>query len=414
MSDRIAIIGGGVAAAHLVRAYRDAGGDAEVTILSAEAHLPYNRPPLSKGLLRGMLEAEAVFAQPDAFYTEHSVDVRLGTAATAVDSSAKRVVLANGSEVDYSRLVLASGSEPRTLGIPGAELDGVHVFRTLDDALAVREAAASAGRALVVGAGFIGMETAASLRTTGLEVTLIEPAESLFGPLGSPELSHSLEQLYRDRGVEVILGDGVAALHGDGRLEYATTNAGRTIDARLAVVGIGVQPATGYLDGSGIELDRGAVLVDALFASDDPDVFAIGDVAKFYDPITGHRRLIQHWTNATHHGERLGRTLAGDPSPFDQIAYFFTEIFGTKLSLLGDLDRGHDSLITRGSLADGIACFYLADDRLVAALVSPPTPELLDEVKELLRSEARVRDSRLLADVDVPLADVFRSDARVA
>ena len=242
---------------------------------------------------------------------------------------------------------------------------------------------------------------------------MIEPAETLFGPLGSPELSRSLEQLYRDRGVDVILGDGVTALHGDGRLEHATTKAGRTIDAPLAVVGIGVQPATSYLDGSGIELDRGAVLVDEMFASNDPDVFAIGDVAKFYDPGTGHQPPDPALD------ERCPITASGSAapwratsSPYDQVATFFTEIFGTKLALLGDLGLGHDTLITRGNLSDGIACFYLAGDRLVAALASPPTAELLDELTALLRAEARVEDPLLLADIDVPLANVFRSERR--
>ena len=217
MSDRIVIVGGGVAAARVSRSYREAGGDGRVTMLSAEASLPYNRPPLSKGLLRGTIEPDAVLVDPAAAYAELEIDIRLEAPVVAVDPSAGKVVLADGEELGYDRLVLATGSTPRRLGIPGEDLEGVFSYRTLDDALGVRAAAGAAGRVLIVGAGFIGMETAASLRSLGLEVTVIEPGERLFAALGHPGLSTSLEQLYRDRGVELVLGDVVTELHGDGQ-----------------------------------------------------------------------------------------------------------------------------------------------------------------------------------------------------
>ena len=234
--------------------------------------------------------------EPDAAYADLDVDVHLGSAVTSVDTHTTRVLLADGTDVDYTRLVLASGSAPRRLGAPGEQLEGISSYRTLDDALRVREAAASAGRAVIIGAGFIGMETAASLRTLGLDVTLIEPGDRLFAALGSPELSRSLEALYRERGVEVMLGNAVTEFHGSGRLDHVTTRAGKRVAAELAIVGVGVQPATGYLDGTGIALERGAVRVDEHFRTATPDVFAIGDLASFHDPVFGHRRLIQHWT----------------------------------------------------------------------------------------------------------------------
>ena len=286
MSDRIVIVGGGLAAARVVRAYREAGGSAPVTMLSADTRLPYHRPPLSKGFLRGEIETEAVFVEPAGAYAELDIDVRLGTEVTAVDTHAKQVTLADGAAVEYGRLVLASGSLPRSLDVPGGQLAGIHGYRTLDDARAVRAAAADATHALIVGAGFIGMETAASLRFLGLEVTLIEPGERLFAALQNPELSRSLEQLYGDRGIDVVLGDAVEAFHGgSGRLERATTRAGRTVDAQLAIVGIGVQPSTRYLDEASIGMERGAVLVDERFETTVPGVYAIGDLAYFHDPV---------------------------------------------------------------------------------------------------------------------------------
>jgi 3-phenylpropionate/trans-cinnamate dioxygenase ferredoxin reductase component len=409
MTDRIVIVGGGLAAARVAKAYRHAGGEGSVTVLSADTDPPYNRPPLSKGFLRGEIEAGAVFVEPEPTYAELAIDLRLASEVSRVDTAAKTVELADGSEVAYDRLVLASGSLPRALGTPGEELAGVHRYRTLTDARAVRAAAESAASALVIGGGFIGMETTASLRRRGLAVTQIDMAESLYASLHAPPLSDSLERLYREHGVEVILGDTVAEFRGSsGKLTGAVTASGREIEAELAIIGVGVQPSSGYLEGSGVELERGTVLVDERFASSVPGVWAVGDIANFHDPVFGHRRLIQHWTNANHQGERLGRLLAGQDTPYDQVAYFFSEVFGTKIGLLGDLDGGHDELVMRGSLEEGaLIGWYLRDARLVAALIVGQSAEVQEELNGLLRSHARVTDRAGLTDADATPRTVF-------
>ena len=412
MSNGIVIVGGGLAAARVAKAFRGAGGTGSVTMLSDDVNLPYNRPPLSKGFLRGEMEADGVFVEPEAAYAELDVDVRLGSEVTGVDVAARTVTLAGGEQVPYDRLVLASGSRPRALGTPGEELDGVHHYRTLADAQAVRAAAGSATGALVIGGGFIGMESTASLRRRGLAVTQIDMADALYASLQNPPLSASLERLYREHGVEVILGDKVAEFRGrDGRLTGAVTDGGREIEAELAIVGVGVQPSTAYLEGSGVDLERGTVLVDERFASNVPGIWAVGDIANFHDPVFGHRRLIQHWTNANHQGERLGRLLAGDDAPYDQVAFFFSEVFGTKIGLLGDLDGGHDALVTRGSLEDGAMIgWYLRDDRLVAALIVGQTPEAQAEINDLLRGRAHVSDRAALADPGAAVGAGFDTD----
>jgi 3-phenylpropionate/trans-cinnamate dioxygenase ferredoxin reductase subunit len=400
MTDGIVIVGGGLAAARVARAFRQAGGKGAVTLLSADTDPPYNRPPLSKGFLRGEIEASGVFVEPEAAYAELDVEVRLESEVTRVDTRERTVTLAGGDALAYDRLVLASGSLPRPLGTPGEQLDGVHRYRTLADARSVRAAAESASSALVIGGGFIGMETTASLRRRGLAVTQIDMADSLYASLEAPPLSESLARLYREHGVEVILGDTVAEFRGSGgKLTGAVTGAGREIAAELAIVGVGVQPSSDYLEGSGVELERGTVLVDERFATNVPGVWAVGDIANFHDPVFGHRRLIQHWTNANHQGERLGRLLAGDDAPYDQVAYFFSEVFGTKIGLLGDLDGGHDELVMRGSLEQGaLIGWYLRGERLVAALIVGQTPEVQEELNGLLRERAHLVDREALAD----------------
>jgi NADPH-dependent 2,4-dienoyl-CoA reductase/sulfur reductase-like enzyme len=409
MTDRIVIVGGGLAAARVAQAFRKAGGEGTVTILSADHDPPYNRPPLSKGFLRGELEAGDTFVQPAADYAQAAIDLRLGSAVMGVDTAAKTVTLAAGETLPYDRLVLASGSLPRALGIPGEELAGVHTYRTLADARAVRTAAESAASALVIGGGFIGMETTASLRRRGLAVTQVDVADGLYASLQAPPLSRSLEQLYREHGVDVILGDQVEEFRGSGgRLTGAVTRGGREIAADLAIVGVGVQPSTAYLEGSGVALEKGTVLVDERFASSVPDVWAVGDIANFYDPVFGHRRLIQHWTNANHQGDRLGRLLAGDDTPYDQVAYFFSEVFGTKIGLLGDLDGGHDELVMRGSLEDGaLIGWYLRGDRLAAALIVGQAPEVQEQINGLLRAHARLVDRAALGDTAADPGSAF-------
>jgi 3-phenylpropionate/trans-cinnamate dioxygenase ferredoxin reductase subunit len=407
VEERIAIVGGGLTAGRVVQSYRQAGGEDPITLVSADAWPPYHRPPLSKGFLRGESEADAALVEPSAWYGEHGVVLRLETLVEGVDVEARTLRLEDGETVPWTRLVLASGSRPRRLDVPGADLAGVHVYRTIADAQAVRARAERAGRALVIGGGFIGMETTASLRSRGLEVTQVDLAPRLFAALGVPEVSASLERLYRDRGVEVVLEDAVEEFRGDGELTGAVTKGGREIEAELAIVGIGIVPWTDYLEGSGIALDDG-VVVNERFETSVPGVWAAGDVVRFHDPIFGHARRIEHWSNANHQGTQLGKLLAGEDTPYDHVSSFFTELFGTKLGVLGDPDGGFDEVVVRGSLEEGrVLAFYLRGDRLVGALVSGVEKETQESLTELLREQPRVGDRSLLADRDAPPQDAF-------
>src|SRR4051794_14772338 len=345
----LVIAGGGLAAARAIRSYREAGGEGRVVLLAAEDVLPYHRPALSKRFLRGET-TDAPFVEDEAFYRDHGIEVLLRNEATAVDPAARTVTTTDGT-LRFERLLVATGATPRRLRVPGAELDGVQSLRTLADSAAIRDAARVAGHAVVVGGGFIGMEVAASLRQLGAGVTLIPLGQGLFDQLGSPELSRDLVSLYRGRGVELLLGEQVSAFGGDGRLAFVETAGGRRVETELAVVGAGVIPNIGLLEGSGLPLENG-VTVDANFETPADGIFAVGDVANVHDPLYGWRRRIEHWSNAAYQGAEAGRILAGGEGGYDAVSSFFTEVFGITVKVFGDVAR-FDHLATEGSLAAG-------------------------------------------------------------
>lgn len=396
----VVIVGGGVAAAALSTSYRETGGQGPVTILAAEATVPYSRPPLSKGVLRGETDPEATHFHPRALYDDRAIELRLGVTVEAVDAEAHEVVV-EGERLPYRCLVVATGARPRTLAVPGdADLIGVRTFRTLDDAIAVRDAADDP--VLVVGASFIGVEVAGSLRALGRPVTVVEPGDAAMPKLLCPDLSGQIAETLRSDGVRLLLGEEVVELRGHrGRLVGATTSAGRSVDAGLAVLGIGVEPAGEILARAGAEVDDG-VLVEATFRTSLPDVYAIGDVARFPEPVSGQVRRIEHWSNAVAHGSHLGRFLAGRREPYDEMPSFFTRTGDLKIEMLG-APRDVDECRLVGSLEEGrVFGVHLRDDAIVGALLSGQSPDVRAEAARLVRARARVGD-----------ADVLRPDPRV-
>ena len=283
--------------------------------------------------------------------------------------------------------------------MPGVDRVGVHTYRTLADATAVRDEAVEARKAVVVGGTFIGSEVAASLRLRGLDVTVVERGERLMPALSSDELSAQLSDLYREQGVELALGDSIEELHGHGRLlAGARLASGLDVEAYLAVVGVGVQPNVDLLEGTVAEIDNG-IVVDDRFRTSAEDVYAIGDVA-LPGPVAGHTRRIEHWSNAHAQGAHLGRVLAGADAPYDVVATFFTQLFDVKLQVLGDPDGGVDEMALLGSIADRRALgFYLRDGRVVGAVLTGQAADVVERVKEVVREKPEADDPEaLLAD----------------
>ena len=388
----LVIVGGGLASARAVKAYREAGGAGRIALVSRDSSVPYHRPPLSKRYLRGETDREGTLVEPESFYADQDVELWLERTAERVLPGERRVELDGGESLTYERLLLAPGAWPRMLDVPGADLDGVFTLRTLEDSTRIREAAGSAQRAVAVGGSFIGMETAASLRVLGLQVTLVELAETLFPILDAPELSHGLADLYRERGVELVLGDSVAAFRGEGRLEAVETKAGTSIPADLAVVGIGVVPQTAFLEGSGIELDDG-IVVDERFRTSAPSVWAAGDAARFHDPVFGRSRRIEHWSNANYQGTEVGKALAGEDARYDSVSTFFTEVFGFTIKVFGDTSEA-DRRTFGGSLAEGkVLGLYFEQEGLVGAVLSGQDEETEERLKSVIRERGRWTES---------------------
>ena len=377
----IAVVGGGLATARFVRGYREAGGTDAILIVSADDAVPYHRPPLSKRYLRGEIEAKETFVEPESFYAEHNAELRLSTTVATLGDG--ELELEDGERVPFGRLVIASGATPRKLDVPGAGLDSVHTLRRLADSAAIRERARESKRAVCIGSNFIGLEVAASLTALGLEVALLDRGTQLFRVLEAPPFSEYLDRLYREKGVEVHYEDEAAEF----REGTVVTKKGRELVADLAVVGIGVTPAVGWLEGSGVEVDDG-VVVNERFETSIQGVYAVGDVARFYDPVFGRSRRIEHWSNANYQGAELGKLLATGEGGYDVVSSFFSELHGVSVRFFGDA-TGHDGQELDGSFEKGEAVLlYLAGGTIVAALTMGQEDDANERLKDLIRSRA--------------------------
>ncbi|BBZ73537.1 ferredoxin reductase [Mycobacterium paraseoulense] len=326
------IVGGGLAAARTAEQLRRSEYAGRVTIISDEAHVPYDRPPLSKEVLRK--EVDDVALKPREWYDENDITLRLGAAATGLDTAAQTVTLADGSVIGYEELVIATGLVPRRIPtLP--DLEGIRVLRTFDESMALREHASAAQRAVVIGAGFIGCEVAASLRSLGVDVVLVEPQPTPLASVLGERIGELVARLHRAEGVDVRLGVGVTEVRGDGRVDTVVLTDGSELAADLVVIGIGSRPATGWLEGSGIEVDNG-VLCDEAGRTSAPHVWALGDVASWRD-ATGHQARVEHWSNVADQTRVVVPAMLGqDVSSAVVVPYFWSDQYDVKIQCLGE------------------------------------------------------------------------------
>jgi 3-phenylpropionate/trans-cinnamate dioxygenase ferredoxin reductase subunit len=408
----VAIVGANIAGASTAETLRRLGYDGRVVLIGAEAELPYERPPLSKEFLAGQVDAQHLTLRPRAFYDEQRVELWLGQCVTHLDAATRTITLASGERHQFDRIVVATGCELIPLPIPGADLPGVHALRTLADAQSLQEAlrvgAHAHGRVVVIGAGFIGAEVAATCRMAGMDVTVIEmlshPLERALGP----KMGALLAAVHRTHGVDVRTGETVAEIRGRDRAEEVVTGSGARIPCAFVVVGTGVRPAMQWLDDSGLAIGNG-VLVDATCESSVQGIFAAGDVANWpYQPAESaplQRVRLEHWDNALRQGEVVARNLLGERLAYHHIPYFWSDQYDLKLQFVG-YAPSWDEIIVRGSPPNSFVAFYLAGGRVRAALSSNRQRELVT-LKKLIAADPQIAPAHL-ADDQIPLKELLK------
>jgi 3-phenylpropionate/trans-cinnamate dioxygenase ferredoxin reductase component len=401
------IVGAGMAGGKAAETLREEGFDGRIVLVGAEPHRPYERPPLSKDYLRA--EGGVAWLQEDeGWYAQHDVELRTSTVAESLDVAGSAVLLAGGERLAYDRLLLSTGAEPRRLPLPGADLEGVQLLRTIEDSDAIRAAIEAGGRLVVIGGGWIGCEVAASARQKGMDVTLVEPLELPLLRVLGPELGGFYRDVHADQGVELLLGTGVEAIEGSGRAERVRTSDGRSIDCDAVVVGIGVAPRTRLADGV-LDVDNG-ILVDERLRASAEGVFAAGDVANATHPVFERRVRVEHWANALEQGPAAARAMLGRDVRYDKVPYFFSDQYDVGMEYAGLHDPGSDELVVRGDMAGReFIAFWLRGERLMAGM-NVNVWDVSDPIQELVRSGAPVDRARL-ADPDVPIDEVSSSRA---
>jgi 3-phenylpropionate/trans-cinnamate dioxygenase ferredoxin reductase subunit len=399
------IVGASLAGAKAAETLRAEGFDGRLLLIGAEDERPYERPPLSKDYLRGEVGREKVYVHAEDFYAEHRIELRLGQTVAHLNATAKELTLDDGAPVRYDQLLLTTGAEPRRLRIPGSDLDGVLYLRSVEDSDVLRERLDGGGTVVVVGAGWIGAEVAASARQRGLEVNLIDPNQVPLERVLGSEVGSVYRDIHAGHGVQMLMGTGVAAFEGDKAVELVRTSDGRELECDFVVVGVGVQPRTELAAQAGIALNDG-IMVDEHLHTSVPGVFAAGDVVRAYHPLYGQGIRVEHWANALNQGPAAARAMLGDTDAYDRVPYFFSDQYDIGMEYSG-FAHDWDRVVFRGDPASGeFIAFWLTGDRVVAGM-NVNTWDVTDPIQRLIRERTPVEDHRL-ADPDIALEELVQ------
>jgi 3-phenylpropionate/trans-cinnamate dioxygenase ferredoxin reductase component len=397
------IVGASLAGAKAAETLRAEGFDGPLVMIGQERERPYERPPLSKDYLLGKAERETVYVHPRQWYAEHQVDLRLGAAATGLQPSAHEVSLADGSRIGYAKLLLTTGSSPRRLSVPGAGLDGVLYLRNVGDSDRIKAAFQSSSRVAVIGAGWIGLETAAAARAAGLAVTVLETAElPLLRVLGD-RVARDFAALHQEHGVDLRCGVQVAGITGsDGRADGVLLADGSRIEADVVIAGVGITPNSQLASAAGLEASNG-IRVDAQLRSSDPDIYAAGDVANAFHPLLGKHIRVEHWANALHQPQAAARAMLGQDVAYDRVPYFFTDQYDLGMEYSGYVEPGgYDEVVFRGDVGKReFVAFWLSGGRVLAGM-NVNIWGVNDAIQDLIRTGQPV-DKDALQDLGRPL-----------
>jgi 3-phenylpropionate/trans-cinnamate dioxygenase ferredoxin reductase subunit len=397
------IAGAGLAGAKAAETLRAEGFDGRLVLIGSEPERPYERPPLSKGYLRGEVERPAVYVHDEGFYADHDIELRTSTSVMGLDPAAREVALADGQRLRFDRLLLALGSEPRRLSVPGASLDGVFYLRDLADAEALRPRLRAGARMVVVGGGWIGAEVAASARQAGVDVTIVHRRSlPLEGVLGA-EVAQVFAEVHREHGVRLIANAALERLEGVGSGQRVVLADGRSLKCDLAVVGIGAAPRTELAAAAGLAVGDG-VLVDERLETTAAGIFAAGDLANAWHPFYDRRVRVEHWANALNQGPVAARNMLGQAVAYERLPYFYSDQYELGMEYTG-LAAHADRVVLRGEPGGReLLAFWMRERRVVAGM-SLNVWTVTEPIQALIRSRAPV-DARRLADPAVPLEDL--------
>jgi 3-phenylpropionate/trans-cinnamate dioxygenase ferredoxin reductase component len=364
------IVGASLAGARAAQTLREEGFDGPLLLVGDERERPYKRPPLSKEYLLGKAERETIYVHPPTWYAEHDVDLRLETEVAAIDPASHEVTFADGGRIGYAKLLLTTGSSPRRLSVPGADLDQVLYLRRAADSDRIKDTFGFVSRVAVIGGGWIGLETAAAARAAGVEVTLLETAElPLLRVLGR-EAAQVFANLHRQNGVDLRSGVQVDEITGRGGQASGVRLAdGSHIEADAIIVGVGITPNTELASDAGLDVDNG-VRVDARLQSSNPEIYAAGDVANAFHPLLGKHIRVEHWANAQYQPVTAAKAMLGQDVSYDRVPYFYTDQYDLGMEYWGYVEPGrYDEVVFRGDVdSREFVAFWLADNRVLAAM----------------------------------------------
>ncbi|MEO1041751.1 MAG: FAD-dependent oxidoreductase [Pseudomonadota bacterium] len=399
----VVVVGGGQAAAQAIQSLRMGKFEGSITLIGAEDALPYQRPPLSKAYMKGELAKERLFFKDDKWYTDQKITLRLGETVQAIDRANQTVTSANGETVSYDALILATGSRPRPLPLPGVELNGVFDLRTLRDVEAMQPHMVAGKKLVIIGAGYIGLEAAAVARQLGLEATVLERAPRVLERVTSPIISSFYEDVHRTEGVDVRTGVTTVAIEGEGHVSGVRLDGDDVVPADIVLVGIGILPNDELAFQAGIECADG-IVVDRDARTSDPRVFAAGDCTRRQIVHFDREGRLESVHNAIEQGKQAAAAILGKPRPPEDCPWFWSDQYDLKLQIAG-LSSGHDEAIVRGQIAERkFAVFYLKDDRLIAVDAINCPPEFMVS-KKLIIAGAKI-DPVTLADPGVSMKDI--------
>ena len=404
-SEHAVIVGASHAAGQLATSLRQGGWDGRISIVGAEAIPPYHRPPLSKAYLSGEKHSDELLIRPATFYEKSSIDLVLGSRVSALDRNNKVITLHDGGSIPYTKLALTTGARVRKLTLPGCELDGVFYLRDLDDVDRIRGFTGSGKSAVIIGGGYIGLETAASMRKLGMQVTVLEALPRVLQRVTAPEVSAFYSRVHAEEGVNIVTGAAVTSLQGDGSIEAVALADGSSLAADLVVIGVGVSPATELAEAAGMEVNNG-IVVDEFARTSDPDIVAAGDCTYHYNPIYDCRLRLESVQNATDQAKTAASTLCGKLQAYHALPWFWSDQYDLKLQIAG-LSQGFDSVVLRGSSESGrsFAAFYFRAGKLLAVDAVNRPKEFMMTRRALTNGQSA--DPAKLADESVDIQHAF-------